>query len=137
MKDVVYDTYLGFGGLKNTSRYKQADATLNKAKAKYAVDSATVTGHSLGSSIGQKIAKPTDKFYGLNAGYTIGQPTRDYGGNHKHYRVEGDPISALSKNIFTNSNDPNMQILKPTNPNSKDPFASHYLDNIKHENIFI
>jgi hypothetical protein len=134
MKDVVYDVYLGMGGLKSTSRYKEADDTLRKAKAKYNTDTATITGHSLGSTIGQKIASPNDTFYGLNAGYTVGQPTRDYNGNHKHYRIDGDKISALSK---SGSNSHNIKTLEPINPNSKDPFASHYLENIKHQNIYV
>jgi hypothetical protein len=57
-----------------------------------------VTGHSLGASIGSGIASKNDKFYGFNAGYTIGQKTRSNKGQHQQYRTEGDLVSVLSKN---------------------------------------
>jgi hypothetical protein len=93
LKDVGTDVYLALGGLKNTNRYKEADETLKKAKAKYGVNNATITSHSLGGSIAQGIAKPDDQEYSLNAGYTIGQKTK--GANQHNYRTQGDVVSFL------------------------------------------
>jgi len=138
LKDWGTDVYLAMGKLKNTNRYKEAQRTLNEAKRKYGNDIKTnITGHSLGSSIGQKITskKDNDKFYGLDAGYTIGQKTRSYNGNQQHYRTKGDVVSLLG------SNAKNMTTLK--NPNIKtgivpiDALKSHNVDNIKEQNIFI
>jgi hypothetical protein len=92
------DAYLAVGKLKDTNRYKEADRTLKEAKKKYGIDSATVAGHSLGASIGSYIAGSGDQFYGLDAGYTIGQKTRSRDGNHHHYRTTGDVVSALGAN---------------------------------------
>ena len=104
-KDFLYnDPMLAFGGLKKTDRYKQADKTLSKAKQFYNPTSTTVTGHSLGSSIGANIASKKDKFLGFNPGITIGQPIRSKKGQQQVYRTEGDLVSALganAKNIKT------------------------------------
>jgi hypothetical protein len=104
LKDVGTDVYLAAGKLKNTSRYKEAKRTLEKAKDIYQPANTTVVGHSLGSSIGAGITSKNDKFYGLNAGYTIGQKTRSNKGMHQQYRTEGDLVSLLgsgAKNIKT------------------------------------
>ena len=98
LKDVGTDFNLAVGNLKNTSRYKEAKRTLEKAKEKYQPANTTVTGHSLGASVGANIASKGDRFLGFNAGYTIGQPTRSKHGMHQQYRTEGDLVSVLSKN---------------------------------------
>ena len=131
LKDWGTDLYLAMGKLKNTNRYKEADETLRKAKQKYGVNNATVSGHSLGGTIGNYIAKPEDKAYLLDSGYTIGQKTRDYGGNHRNFRTAGDLVSLLG----AGRND-SMKTLKNNNI-LKDPLTSHSVENIKNENIFI
>ena len=104
-KDFLYnDPMLAIGKLKQTGRYKQAEKTLRKAKELYNPIDTTVTGHSLGASIGAGIASKNDKFLGFNAGYTIGQKTRSNKGQHHQYRTEGDLVSVLgsgAKNIKT------------------------------------
>jgi len=131
LKDWGTDAYLAAGKLKDTNRYKEADETLKKAKLKYGVNSATVSGHSLGSSIGNYVAKPEDKFYGLDAGYTIGQKTRDYGGNHQNFRTAGDLVSILGA-----GRKDSMKTLKNNNW-LKDPLTAHHVENIKNEKIFL
>jgi hypothetical protein len=54
-----------FGGFRDTTRYKDADETLKKAKAKYNPADVSITGHSLGGRIVQDIAKKSDKVYAL------------------------------------------------------------------------
>lgn len=130
LKDWGTDLYLAMGKLKDTNRYKEADKRLQQAKQKYNVSNATVTGHSLGSSIGQYISKPTDKFYGLDAGYTIGQKTRSYGGNQQHFRTSGDLVSAMGSGAR------NMKTLSNNNI-LKDPLTAHNVDNIKNEKIYV
>jgi hypothetical protein len=134
LKDVGTDIYLALGGLKKTNRYKEADRKLEEAKKKYNVSNATVTAHSLGASIASGISKKDDKVYALDAGYTIGQKTRDRDGNHHHYRSQGDLVSALGANAT------NMTTLKQNNLgvlNYLNPLASHDINNIKKENIII
>ena len=131
LKDWGTDAYLLAGKLKETNRYKEADNTLKLAKQKYGINSATVTGHSLGSSIGNFISKPEDKFYGLDAGYTFGQKTRDYGGNHQNFRTAGDLVSVLG----AGRND-TLKTLKNRNW-LKDPLTAHNVENIKNEKIFV
>lgn len=103
----VNDVALGLGLLKSTDRYKQADKTLKEAKKFYQPNTTIVSGHSLGSSIGKNITSKSDKFVGLDAGYTIGQKTRSNNGNHQNYRTEGDVVSILG------SGAKNMKTLKP------------------------
>ena len=131
LKDWGTDAYLLAGKLKETNRYKEADNTLKQAKQKYGINSATVTGHSLGSSIGNFISKPEDKFYGLDAGYTFGQKTRDYGGNHQNFRTAGDLVSLLGS-----GRGDSLKTLKNKNW-LKDPLTAHNVENIKNENIFV
>jgi hypothetical protein len=100
----ITDPLLALGKLKQTGRYKEAKRTLEKAKDIYNPTNTTVTGHSLGASIGSGIASKNDKFLGFNAGYTIGQKTRSNKGQHQQYRTEGDLVSVLgsgAKNIKT------------------------------------
>jgi len=137
LKDWGTDIALAFGALKSTKRYKQADNTLEKAKSKYQGANTTVTGHSLGSSIGQKIVskKDNDKFVGLDGGYTIGQKTRSYGGNQQHFRTQGDAVSlfgANAKNMTTLTNNNLKTGLVPY-----DVLKAHNVENIKDSNIYV
>jgi len=124
------DAYLLGGKLKDTNRYKEADAKLKMAKTKYAGYDTTVTGHSLGSTIGQQIAsKGSDKFYGLSGGFTFGQKVSG-NKNFHNYRTGGDLVSLLG------SGSRNMTTLRNNNF-LKDPLSAHNVDNIKNEQIFV
>ena len=137
LSDVGTDIYLAGGALKSTNRYKEADETLKKSKAKYNPQQTVVVGHSLGSSIGQGVASKAgkDKFYGLDAGYTFGQKTRDSNGNFHHYRTSGDAVSILGSNA--------KHVKNLTNSNTRtgiipyDAYIAHNVSNIKKEKIFI
>ena len=99
LQDLGTDLYLAAGKLKDTNRYKEAESALEKAKKKYNKINAAIIGHSLGSTIGSYIKKPEDRFVGLDAGYAIGQPTRE----GEHYRVQNDFISGLgASQVLTN-----------------------------------
>ena len=98
-KDFLYtDPMLALGRLKSTNRYKEADKALKQAKEIYNPTNTTVTGHSLGGSIGAGISSKKDKFLGFNPGYTIGQKTRSKKGQQEVYRTEGDLVSILGAN---------------------------------------
>ena len=130
LKDWGTDAYLLFGNIKNTNRYKEADERLKKAKQKYNINNATITGHSLGATLGNYIASGSnDKAYLLDEGATFGQIQRN-NPNHKHYRTSGDLVSLLHAEM------PNMTTLKNKNW-LKDPLTAHNVDNIKNEKIFI
>ena len=141
-KDIGTDLYLGLGKLKDTDRYKEADQNLQKAKTKYGTNNATITGHSLGSTISQYIAKPEDKVYSLDGGYTFGQPTK--GGNQHNYRTSGDAISLLSSGAKNMTTLPNRRGIYETAKNiatggllglAKSVYDAHDIDNIKDQNI--
>jgi len=132
LKDLGTDLYLATGHLKDTNRYKEEKATLEKAKQRYKPLNTTVSGHSLGASLSQYIASKNDKVYTLDKGATFGQKTRS---NEQAFRTSGDLVSAL------NANSKRMTTLR--NPNIKtgifpiDAYLSHNVDNIKKSNIFI
>jgi len=139
-----------FGGFKDTDRYKQADETLKKAKAKYDESETILTGHSLGGRIIQDISKKTDKVYALDSGQTIGQKVKG-GPNRNIYRTSGDVVSgasAWSPNVQTLTNPHTFKILPAVGMVTKDPRAvavagaidawnAHSIENIKGSNIGI
>jgi hypothetical protein len=95
------------------------------------VDSATVTGHSLGGAIAQYMSSKNDKVYTLDKGATIGQKTRT---NESAYRSSGDLVSGM------NANSKRMTTI-PQNGlgtlNYLNPLGSHNVDNIKKSGITI
>ena len=131
-KDWGTDAYLAAGMLKSTNRYKDADAGLKKAKAKYGVGSASIYGHSLGGSIGGYIGGKGDTVQTLDKGATIGQKVRS---NEKAYRTAFDPVSLL------NAGSKNMTTLPNTNKKLQtgflpldaivNGFNAHNVDSIK------
>lgn len=137
-----------FGGLKDTTRYKQADETLKQAKVKYAPAETAITGHSLGGRIVQDIAKGSDKVYALDAGSTIGQSVKG-GPNRQIYRTAGDVVSgttAWNSAVKTLANPHTSKILpalfsadpkKIAVASAIDAFNAHSVENIKGSNIFV
>jgi hypothetical protein len=134
------------GGFKDTDRYKQADETLKKAKAKYQPAEVSLTAHSLGGRIIQDIAKKSDNVFALDPGQTIGQKVK---GNQNIYRSAGDIVSlasAGSKNLKTLEN-PHVRKIIPAlltgNPNTIgiaaaiDAYQAHDIGNIKDSDIFV
>jgi len=125
LRDWAVDALAPLGLLKSTNRYKQADETLKKAKEKYNVKNATISGHSLGGAISSRVAKPEDKVYSLNR-YSLGDPIK---ANEMAYRTKNDVVSLLSMNAK------NMKTIKTNN--SINPISSHNVKTIKNENINI
>jgi hypothetical protein len=103
--DIITDVYLAAGKLKNTTRYKEAEAVLKKAKEAYRVDNATIVGHSLFGTIASYIGSKKDKVITYNKGATIGQGSRS---NETAYRSKGDLVSVLA------SGNKNMKTLAPS-----------------------
>lgn len=150
LADVGTDVYLGGGDLKSTNRYKEADSALNKAKAKYGVDKATIAGHSLGGGISQYIASAKDQVYTFDKGATIGQGTRS---NENAYRSAGDAVSALNAGSTRMKTIPNQDgflgqhkyallgsLAGPIGTlagAAYDAYKSHDVDNIKNQKIYI
>ena len=132
LKDAVTDAYLLGGNLKSTSRYKNSEENLRKAKAKYNPEQTTIAGHSLGGSIGQYIAGANDSVVSLDKGATFGTKTRS---NETAYRTKGDLVSVLNGNStrMTNLKNPNFQ----TGILPIDILNAHNVSNIKDEDIFI
>ena len=111
LSDVGTDVSLAVGQLKSTKRYKEADETLKKAKAKHGVKHASIAGHSLGGSIAGYIASADDDVYTLDKGATIGQPVKQ---TENAYRYKGDLVSLL------NANDSNMKTIHKENERHHD-----------------
>ena len=132
LRDWGTDIFLGAGKLKDTNRYKEAKSVYDKAKNKYNPMQATAVGHSLGGTIANYIASGNDKAYGLDAGYTIGQTSRN---NSKQFRSSGDVVSALG------SNQKNMTTLKSphirTGIGLVDALRSHNFSNIAGAGIVV
>jgi hypothetical protein len=127
LKDVGTDLWLAAGHLKDTNRYKEAKSILDRAKQRYNISNATVSGHSLGGSVSQYIASGKDKVYTLDKGATIGQKTRS---NETGYRTAGDIVSLL------NANSTRMKTLK--NPQIRSNFIqAHNVSNIQNSKIKI
>ena len=124
--DVITDLYLAAGKLKDTSRYIESHQKLRDAKYKYGVNDATITSHSLGSSIGTYIGGKNDQIIGYNKGATIGQKTRS---NEIHHRTNGDLVSLLNGNSkhtvnYDNKNDSSLFLIK-------NALNVHKIDNLK------
>ena len=129
LTDLQTDISLGLGRLKQTKRYKDADAMLKKAKAGLTPKKTVVTGFRLGGAIASGIASSSDKVYTFNRGATIGSKVRD---NETSYRVNGDLVSAnLSGDVKTIPKDRTLtDFLSPA-------FGSHELDQLKNDDINI
>jgi hypothetical protein len=96
LRDLSTDAYLGFlgqAGLQTTSRYKEAEQTLAKARQKYSGYKKVLSGHSLGSSIINALARPEDDVYGFSTGSGI----FPQGGVGVGYRTKYDILSATSR----------------------------------------
>lgn len=135
LNDVGTDAYLAVGKIKDTSRYKNAEIKLEKAKAKYQPSHTTISGHSLGGSIASKLSG--DRIITYNKGSTIGEKII---GNEDSYRTHGDVVSILNNKNTTTIHDKNKYYI-PQLPTfrsiTKNAYDKHLLKNIKHENIFI
>jgi hypothetical protein len=131
LKDWGTNAYLAVGKLKDTNRYKEAHATIRKAKEKYNPSTTTVTGHSLANAIASGVSSKDDKVVTLDGAYTIGQKTR---GNTTHYRTKGDIVSAFGANA---KHTVNLDNKIKTGIGALDAYNAHNVDNIKNEKIFI
>jgi hypothetical protein len=134
LSDFFVDENLLFGNLKNTNRYKEADKLLKLAKEKYKPSKTTITGHSLGASIGALIGSKEDKILTLDKGSTFGTRTR---ANENSYRTTGDLVSLLgsgSKRVKTLKN-PNQNYFK--NGLLGQIYQAHDINNIKNSGLYI
>jgi len=127
--DVLTDGRVMAGGLKNTDRYKQAKATLDSAKSKYGVDSATIAGHSLGGIVASYIGGSNDKVYTLDKAQTLGNRNNV---NEKAYRNAGDVASLLGANKIKTIGRGNVLTGGITGA-----LDSHKVDKIKNSGIII
>jgi hypothetical protein len=137
-----------FGGFKDTTRYKEADETLKKAKEKYTPSNVDITAHSLGGRIAQDISKNSDKIHVLDSGQTLGQKVKG-GPNRNIYRSSGDVVSlasAWNHNVQTLANPNTSRIIpalftadpkKIAVAGAIDSFNAHNIENIKNSKIFI
>jgi hypothetical protein len=128
LTDLQTDISLGLGRLKQTKRYKDADAMLKKAKQGLNPKKTVVTGFSLGGAIASGIASGSDKVYTFNRGSTIGSKTR---ANEESYRVKGDLVSENLSGAKTIPKDFTKTDLVST------ALGSHELDQLKNDDVMI
>jgi hypothetical protein len=93
MADVGTDLKMMSSGIKSTDRYKEAQITLGKAKAKYSPSTTTGIGHSLGGAIISDLGG-IDKKITMNKASV--NPFKGTPGNEIHVRTYGDAVSFLS-----------------------------------------
>jgi hypothetical protein len=94
-KDIATDAYLAFlgrAGLQSTTRYKESEAVLAKAREKYPTYKRSLVGHSLGSSIISNLANPNENVRGFGSGSGIFSQGQVGTG----YRTAYDPFSYTS-----------------------------------------
>jgi hypothetical protein len=94
-RDIATDAYLAFlgkAGLQSTSRYKESEAVLKKAREKYKGYKKTLSGHSLGSTIVSNLANPDEQVKGFGSGSGV-FPIKQKG---DFYRTAYDPFSYTS-----------------------------------------
>ena len=94
LADWITDAIGLTGNLKNTNRYKQADITLKKAKDKYKINNASISGRSLGGAITSLISKNNDKVYTLDK-FGLANKIKS---NEQAFRTSGDLVSILNSN---------------------------------------
>lgn len=73
-RDITTDAYLAFlgkAGLQSTTRYKESEAVLKKAREKYPKYKRSLVGHSLGSSVVSNLAQPNEQVRGFGTGSGI------------------------------------------------------------------
>lgn len=98
-RDIATDAYLAFlgkAGLQSTSRYKESEALLKKAREKYPKYKKTLAGHSLGSTIVSNLAKPDEQVRGFGSGSGL----FSQGGVGQSFRTFYDPFSFTSKDTL-------------------------------------
>ena len=127
LDDIKTDFQMLRGKLKETDRYKQADTKLKQAREKYKDYDRTITSHSLGGAISERIATPDERVISLNKA--------DLGGkrkNHIDIRTTGDLVSSygLLGNHY-------HVIGKGRLDNPLDWFTSHKAGAIKDLELFI
>lgn len=138
IKDVGTDLALVAGKLQDTQRFKQAKQAIANAKEKYGVETATLTGHSLGGGILQQGAgSKNDKVIALDSAMTIGQKVNP---KQTIYRSSGDIVSiagAGSKNVKTIQGKQKLGSGLGIVGKVRNTLEAHKIDNIKDKNIFI
>jgi hypothetical protein len=95
LRDIATDAYLAFlgrAGLQSTTRYKESEAILKKAREKYPDYKRTLSGHSLGSTIVSNLANPNEQVKGFGSGSGV-FPIKQKG---DFYRTAYDPFSYTS-----------------------------------------
>jgi hypothetical protein len=122
MSDIGTDLKMMGSGVKSTDRYREAQMTLGKAKAKYSPSSTTGIGHSLGGAIVSDLN--FDQKVTMNKAST--NPFKGTPGNETHLRTYGDMVSFLSSG---NKHTHNMIGGNITDPMSW--LKAHNTDNIK------
>ncbi len=112
------------GTFQYTPRAIQDKNTYLKIKEKYGKDvPVKFVGHSLGAVSVNELTQKGDKGYTLN-GALIKQKDNP---NVTNYRIKNDVVS-----MFANPND-----IRTLQGESKNPFVSHAIENIKNEPIFL
>jgi hypothetical protein len=110
------------GTFEYTPRFQAAKSAYLKTKQKYEAP-VTLVGHSQSAITVNDLTGKNDKGYTLN-GALIKQKDNPHVTN---YRIKNDIVSALS-----NPND-----MRTLQGESKNPFVSHAIDNIRNEPIFL
>ena len=128
LSDIGTDIKLMTSGVESTQRYREANRTLAKAKAKYSPEETTAYGTSLGGSIVSKL-KDVDRKVTLNKAHL---PFEKTGKREQAIRSSGDIVSVFAtggKHVHT--------IAKGDLTNPATWLNAHNSDSIKGKGYFI
>lgn len=128
VSDLIPDTAILLGRLKETRRFKEAQEAHDRAVAKYHPRNVTVTGHSLGGSIASELATaPETKKVTFNKGVSpfVSKPNAK---GEKAYRTALDPISVFAAG---------KKGTKTVGAIRINPFAAHSYKSLQKSKIYI
>ena len=115
------------GTYGSSDRLKTEKRALVKAKEKYNTPNVVLVGHSQSGQIINRLAKDNDKGYTLDPAF-IGSFNNK---NVQNYRVKGDVVSSLAKNVKTLENPAHL------GSGLIGAIEAHDIENIKNQPIFI
>jgi hypothetical protein len=97
LPDVWTDVKLLFGN-KTGERFKHGKKIQRQAEAKYGAENVTTVGHSLGSSISEKVGKKSEKIITLNKPVTpFDVAYTKVSGKQQDIKTSNDPVSILRR----------------------------------------
>jgi hypothetical protein len=130
LKDLDTDLSLAGRNLKKTTRFREAKAAYDAAKAKYKGASFVDAGHSLGAGLINELIQKGDQGYTYNPAILDNINVKR---NLENYRTRGDAVSVFAPKQTTTQLVNANSTVRPVNYLLK----AHALENIKDLPVFV